>query len=211
MKINFKLLFIIAFFIIYSSTNATADVICMNPTSGYINRLKLKTLNISNPSISWTGPANQLTVGTSQSNWSAAASDYSFFTCGTSTIYADTGNPQTWIISTNTPINRMSYTLNGVTYPIFPTGASGIGYILGVADPNLAYTPLGNKALQMFSTTNGGSTLGVKYLFRYVVTGPLQSGITNIPSQTIGYVQMRDGSTSIADYTPIVLSSATLK
>jgi type 1 fimbria pilin len=211
MENSIKIWQISTLFLLLTSINATANVLGRDPNnSNLFSGLNFKTLNISNSSISRTGPANQLTTGTSQSNWSATATDYSFFTCGTNIISADSGNPQTWVISTNTPINGITYTLNGVAYPIFPTGASGIGYILGVADPNLAYTPLGNKALQIFSSNNIGNTLGVKYQFRYVVTGPLKSGIINIPSQTIGNVQMRDGSTSIAGSSPIMLSSATL-
>jgi hypothetical protein len=69
---------------------------------------------------------------------------------------------------------------------VFPTQVPGVGYIIGVADPNRTLTPLGNTALNTFIGQNGWGALGIKYLFRYVITGPLKSGITTIPSQTIG-------------------------
>ncbi|BBF85034.1 fimbrial protein precursor [Aquitalea magnusonii] len=202
----------IALFLLSTSKNIAANVMCYDPTGPSWRNLVYKTLNINNSSISWSGPANTLSPGTSLASWSDSATDYSFFSCpGITYISSDSHNPQTWIISSKTPLNGFTYTLNGVTYPVFPTGAQGIGYILGAADPNKVLTPLGSTALQMFSTTDGGKTLGVKYLFRYVITGPLKSGITNIPSQQIGTIQMRDGPTVLAaGSSPIFLKSATL-
>jgi type 1 fimbria pilin len=198
-------------FLIMLSANCMAGISCYTAGGGITN-MNYKTLTISNPSITWTGPANNLVVGTTPATWTNSGRDDSFFSCFDTSRFvmrASSGIIQTWFVSKINPLNGVTVTKNGVIYPVFPTGVAGIGYILGVADPNKTLSPLGSTAQQLFSTKSDAITLGVKYEFNYVITGPLTSGTTNIPSQTIGEVQLRDDQT-IAGTSPVQLSAATL-
>ncbi|WP_199052447.1 fimbrial protein [Aquitalea sp. ASV15] len=194
------------------SNHVFATVKCVSSYTGDSSNVTAPVvsppINASIPGFSWSGAANSLTVGTSFTSWQTADNIYSVFTC-TQGKLDGAPYPATYIAPAIPPISGMFYTLNGVTYSIFPTKAPGIGYIVGAADPAKSYTPLGFSPNFMLNG-QGYVGMGLKYFIQFVITGSLKTGTYIIPAQTVANIQLRDETNSAAYAFNLNLASTTI-
>lgn len=136
----------------------------------------------------YTGAANSIATGSViGGNWSGTNHTTTIFSCAN--IGCTTAT--TYVIPRIPPyvgIGRAR--VNGVDYDIYPSGVPGIGYILGIKDPNATnYIAANYPSTQTFpapGTPAAYQAVGAQMQVSFVTTGaPLVSGSYFIPSQTI--------------------------
>lgn len=193
-------IYIFVLFLLSMSSFAQADAYCYNTTTGITNNnIGVNgPINASISSINWSGAANSMTAGYSQSAWSTQGTAGTLFSCNTSgTVF----HSSAWVKSAVASIPNMTYTLNGTTYKVFPTLLPGIGYIVAAADTNLALIPITDTPSRLYVNTLYPNQ-GVRYFIQFVSTGTPISGNYIIPAQDIAYIELRDSSaTTDSPYT----------
>jgi type 1 fimbria pilin len=105
----------------------------------------------------------------------------------------------TWAEPILTPIPGVTANIGGVTYPVYASGAPGIGYAVTVKDPNTSPRPLvPNPTVPLWSSPNWpiNGAVGLDGAVVFVVTAPLRPGNYSIPSQDIGYMYYSISTTS---------------
>lgn len=97
-------------------------------------------------------------------------------------------------IISSQPSSGYTTTINGSTYTIYTTNIPGIGWIMGVRDPNAPlWTPLTNSELQIYPYPGGpvsdSYNLGANVQFAFVkLPGSLAVGTNTFPRQQIATV-----------------------
>jgi type 1 fimbria pilin len=101
----------------------------------------------------------------------------------------------------DTPIPGLIYLADGLSFPIYPTGVDGIGYVVGIKDVSGSqYYPLQGPFVQVFPGigTPGGVWAGFSFSIRilFVATGRLTTGSYPVPGRAVarlrGYVDMQE-------------------
>ncbi|WP_445177493.1 fimbrial protein [Pseudomonas sp. McL0111] len=113
-----------------------------------------------------------------------------------------------WMRAAKAPVS----TWNG--YSVYPTGVTGIGYAVEVADYNAAsYTKLTTPqtgAGQSYYRDNYFGGLGVKSRIYLVTTAPLGSGVYNIPAQVVALTRALNRDVTSIDASPSASSNLQL-
>ncbi|WP_287882121.1 fimbrial protein [Aquitalea sp.] len=213
-KNTYRILLAIFFSAIYSTSSANIYCTGLNNVGSHA-LWTASSINIMPTPITWIGAANSMTIGAALST-ATTGTEKNVFYCQNPTLFskAQTANPQVWVSPKDTPLSGITYTINGTSYPIFPTGIVGVGYILQVGSPdaNLGKTlPLGSSAQQILNAPNDGwASYGFNYLLQFVSTGTLTTGTNFTVSKTIADIQMRDGATNVTTTVPLILNSTSL-
>lgn len=120
---------LLAIFLTISYSRAVAAVTCTSGLS-YMGVATATSVNIAPTPITWSGPANSMSnikAFTTVTTGSEQNVFYCFYT--NPSLNAKNSTPQVWLSPSDTPLSGITYTANGVNYPIFPTDIAGIGYI----------------------------------------------------------------------------------
>lgn len=120
-----------------------------------------------------------------------------------------------YVTPIKSPISGITYTDGTSSYEVYDTGVAGIGYAVGVKDPNaFDYIPMNSPTTQTFPAAgapspSGGQRLGFTTKVVFVATGHLPSGSFTIPAQTIATLSatQSDGQTNQA---PLTISGVTI-
>ena len=116
------------------------------------------------------------------------------------------------------PISGITYNDGTTDYEVYDTGVSGIGYAVGIKDPQATnYVPLTYPQVQTYpapGTGSVGQNVGISVKVVFVATGHLSSGTYNIASQNIAILsstqtdgQTNQGSLNISGVTVNVTST----
>ncbi|CAI1072265.1 fimbrial protein [Serratia quinivorans] len=167
-----------------------------------------ETITFSPGAITITGGVDSINAGSALSNWSSstAVSDV----CGTFLI----APLQYARITGNQSASGITYTSDGVTYPVFPTGVTGIGFAIGVKDTtDTIYTPLSTTQTQTYPTartgSSGGLSLGANARIIFVATGKLTASTYTTAAKTVGTYAGYTNTSTVYASNPIVLPAVT--
>lgn len=166
---------------------------------------KPMTINPTGP-LSYNGPADSVHPGQAIGSWGGDTSTYDTY-CGPDLIYSAYVEP----IDQKTNI---TYSDGSTTYPVFPTGVPGIGYIIGMKDPNAGtFIAIDNPSTKTFpspGTPNQSSVIGFNAKVTYVATESLKTGVYIVPSRVIANLTFRDYYNGIRESTTLTLNSVTI-
>lgn len=179
---------------------------------------KVSSITIPTQTINYTGAANTLPVGYTTTIWQTTLTVNGAFKCdrlsGYPTQFNSTSNEtwkaNLWVATNSTPINGMTYSANGLTYPIFSTTVPGIGYIFSVtAENGNIITPSSSASVQNYYYSDN---INIKLTFQFIITGPLKSGNYIIPPQTIANYQLRnlDDTIDSTNIIPVISNASTI-
>ncbi|MBV6694003.1 fimbrial protein [Serratia quinivorans] len=167
-----------------------------------------ETMTFSPGAITITGGVDSINAGSALSSWSSSTTVSNV--CGALPFSV---LQYSKIISTQTA-SGITYTSDGVTYPVFPTGVTGIGYAIGVKDTtDTIYTPLSTTQAQTYPTsrtgTGGGFTLGANGRIIFVATAKLTAGTYTNASKTVGTYGGYTSASALYTSNSIVLPAVT--
>lgn len=139
---------------------------------------------ITLPPLTFDGPANGPTIGQAiGSNWGGIMTSPNFYSgCLVGSIISIPAMATSGIAS------GITYTEDGVTYPIFTTSVPGIGVAVGIKttiDEN--YIPLKRPMTYIYE---GGeiSSIGIMAKAKLVAIGPLKSGVYQIATTSLAEI-----------------------
>jgi type 1 fimbria pilin len=170
-----------------------------------------ETMTFSPGAITITGGVDSINAGTALSSWSS--STVKSWVCGTS-ILGLFGNIQYSKIIGNGTVSGITYTADGLTYPVFPTGITGIGYAIGVMDGSAtSYVPLTTSLAQTYpasgTPTDAKAELGANARIIFVATAKLTAGTYTNASKTVGTYGGYTSANALYTSNPIVLPAVT--
>lgn len=144
-------------------------------------------ISITMPPLTFDGPANGPTIGQPiGSDWGGAVSTPNYFSgCRVMMIIT---------LPSFTPIvPGITYTENGVTYPIFSTNVPGIGVAIGLKPTGSpSYKPLIQPFTEVFKGDSFG--VGIDVQAKLIVVGPLKAGVYNIAYGSLASITGSDGN-----------------
>lgn len=148
----------------------------------------IPNVTVNPPSVlNYRGPSGLVPVGSPIApDWLGLREDRQIFGCAGVPACISSGT----IEPVSLPISGVSYTEDGVTYDVFDTGIPGIGYVIGVRDPNSTKYIPGNapvtRTFPFAGSRPGADDLGYRVRIRFVTTAQrLVTGSYNIPEQKI--------------------------
>lgn len=157
-------------------------------------------ITLSPKPLSFSGPADSIVPGKIiGSTWSATASVTEVIWCGfLQTCQIGTVEP-----GSDAVLAGMTVTVDGANYTIFETGVQGVGFILGVKDPNgTVYVPMQNGLTQTYPTsgTSGyAASLGFAAKVTFVKTGQaLATGVYTTPIINAALLTVKNNETTTA-------------
>ncbi|MFC0226910.1 fimbrial protein [Serratia aquatilis] len=145
---------------------------------------------ITLPPLTFDGPADGPTIGQPIGvNWGWQKSTPNYFSgCRVKEIIT--------IPSRANIISGITYTENGVTYPIFGTNVPGIGLIVGLKPTNdPSYKPLVRPILYVFIGDSFG--VGIDAQAKLIVVGQLKAGVYNIADDSLAIILGSEGKDEI--------------
>ncbi|WP_337262257.1 MULTISPECIES: fimbrial protein [unclassified Serratia (in: enterobacteria)] len=143
-------------------------------------------ISITMPPLTFDGPADGPTIGQPiGSNWGAEISTPNYFSgCRVLRIITTP--------SLSNVVPGITYTENGVTYPIFSTSVPGIGIIIGLKPTNTSiYKPLRQPITEVFNGDSFG--VGIDARAKLIVVGQLRAGVYNIAYGSLARINGSDG------------------
>lgn len=162
-----------------------------------------ETMTFSPGAITITGGVDSINAGTALSSWSSSTAN-SELCSGSILSFIDNNK----VIGTQVA-SGITLTADGVTYPVFPTGVSNIGFAIGVRDINQStYIPLSTTLTQVLG---GGGYWNLTSTGRviFVATGKLTAGTYTSTSKTVGSLRAYNSSGTIMSTNSIVLPAVT--
>ena len=146
-------------------------------------------LHVAVPTLSYVGPADAPIIGKQiGSGWGGTSNNVTVLevsSCPAQYSYAE---------PIDTPVPGVTYSDGTTTYPVYPTGVAGIGYVMGLRDNNatqwVAIKPPNAQTYPAPGTGTGvqTSTLGWWVRVLFVATGQLKSGAYPLPSKRLARV-----------------------
>lgn len=116
------------------------------------------------------------------------------------------------VAPSDTAIAGLTYTESAVSYPVYPTGVSGIGYVVSVKDglsPTWLALNTPNVQTYPYKDTGQPATVSINTIvrIRFVVTGRLSTGSSPISAKAIAKFSGFDASGNLAGTYSINLAS----
>ena len=145
---------------------------------------------------SYDGPADASMIGRQiGTGWGGTASAASVFVLDSCSSWAK----YSFAAPTDTPVSDVTYSDGTVTYPVYPTGVPGIGYVLGLKDSYATqWVPIAPPQSQTFPAPGTGTgsvvSLGWNSKILFVATGQLRSGVYSLPAKRIARLWATDPS-----------------
>lgn len=159
-------------------------VLCLVAQHSIAAACTSSSLAISMPDTTYTGSADGLKPGTPINGvWSPqAGAKYFFDVTGCS---GGTSAKSAFASAAAVPIAGLAYNDGKNSYPVFPTGVDGIGYVASVAEQDYnGWTVQQSPKTQLYSGS-AYSWMGTYAKILLIATGRLKSGTYTIPAQTI--------------------------
>jgi hypothetical protein len=145
-------------------------------------------------------------VGNQISNWGGTFTNRTAFSCSPTPAYYSYATPAQGVVA------GIRYTDGlGVSYPVYPTSVPGIGYVIGIKDPNAAsYTSVNPSGTQLYPAagTPGAPRVTMGYVAQvlFIATAQLASGSYAIANQKIADLTVMDQTRAI--WVPFICTSA---
>ncbi|WP_157656232.1 fimbrial protein [Burkholderia ubonensis] len=147
-------------------------------------------VSIASP-LTFSGPADANPVGTQIGNWSGGVTNKTAF---------DIGNcmgSYAYAAPVDIPISGLTHESAGVSYPVYATGIPGIGYVIGIKDPNASnWVSIAPPQTQTYPAPGmaGGaqSSLGFTVQIKLVATGPVATGSHFFPPRLVANMRALD-------------------
>jgi len=127
------------------------------------------------------GAADSIAVGDPLTSWSQESRFLRAFDCGSSNnsiAYGD-ATPYQAVAS------GLTYTEDGVSYPVYPTSISGIGYVLRIKEDNSPYSALNALSTRFYATNTHVSFVTLDVQMRFIATDHLKTGNYTIANQSL--------------------------
>ena len=145
-------------------------------------------LHVSVPAQSYVGPADAPIIGKQiGTGWGGTSNNpvvLDVYDCPASYSYAE---------PVDTPVPGITYSDGTTTFPVYPTGVAGIGYVMGLRDTNgtqwVAIRPPNAQTYPAPGTeTYAMTTLGWWVRVLFVATGQLKTGSYSLPAKRLARV-----------------------
>ncbi|ERK10365.1 Fimbrial protein [Serratia fonticola AU-AP2C] len=164
-------------------------------------------LSMTFPPLTFEGGADGPTIGQPiTSGWGATIINPNYLT-GDTTCLISMGialpSPE------GTIIPNITYTEDGITYPIFSTNIPGIGIIVGIKAVSAAkYTPL-SRITVFYPVPSPSQGMGIAIQAKMIVTGRLTSGVYPIARQILVSVYTNGPNNVTTPMTDLILNPST--
>lgn len=150
------------------------------------------SLKITIPSYTHSSPADSNWIGRQLGNSMGQLTNYRVFEFSGCTYGSySTAYP------VDTPLAGITHNDGSVSYPVYPTGVPGIGYVVGLRDPNASqWISVKPPSQQIYPApgTSGGSqsSLGFSLQMKLVATDRLKTGTYTIPDKVVARLKATD-------------------
>ena len=127
------------------------------------------------------GAEDSIAVGDPLGGWSRDSIFLRAFDCGSSNEIAHgDATPN------QAAVSGLTYTEDGISYPVYPTGVSGIGYVLGIREDRIpTFSTLNALSTRFYATNTPVSFVTLHVRMRFIATGSLKTGNYAIASQSL--------------------------
>ncbi|MGU0693178.1 fimbrial protein [Pseudomonas aeruginosa] len=160
-----------------------------------------------------TGAADANPVGQQISNWGGQVTD-------TMAFAIDTCSPRvyrSYAVPTAIPVPGLTHTSDGVTYPIYKSNVPGVGYVIGLRDPNATkWTGINAPETQIYPapgtiTGEAPGTLGFVAQVKFIAIGRIKPGVYSGGGEQVATLRVTSASgTQMATTVPLYVQSFTL-
>ncbi|MGY3255604.1 fimbrial protein [Pseudomonas chlororaphis] len=172
-----------------------------------------KNMTIPNQnSLNISGPADANRVGVQIGNWGGLVTDRQAFaidSCSETISFS-------YAVPEGVPIGGLTHISEGVSYPVFRTGVPGVGYVIGIRDPNSSqWKSVAPPQTQIFPGPGTGSvaptTLGFTAQVKFIATDRIKSGVYSAPLQKVATLRVttRTGKPMASDV-PLYIKAFTV-
>jgi len=173
------------------------------------------TATITMNAMTYSGAADGKRPGTAfDGKWSEVAGSRRFFELASCSSKVASVS----VMPAVPPIPGITYSDGTNTYPVYPTGVNGIGYVVSASENTGSWRVMSPPKTQLYSTTSDyWDWMGTLAKLMFVVTGRLQSGTYTIPAQKIldtnvytlaGATVVSPGTISLASTTVTITASS---
>ncbi|VWC39541.1 fimbrial protein [Burkholderia seminalis] len=144
--------------------------------------------------LTFSGPADANPLGAQIGGWSGQVADKRAFDIANCPGWTANAVPQ------DAPINGLTHQSDGESYPVYPTGIPGVGYVIGIKDPNasnwISVAPPQTQTYPAPGTTTGGgqTSLGFTTQIKLIATGPVPSGTHFFAPRVVAKMIALDGN-----------------
>ncbi|BBN55202.1 oxidoreductase [Pseudomonas chlororaphis subsp. aurantiaca] len=151
-------------------------------------------------------------VGAQIGNWGGLVTDTMAFaidSCSETISFS-------YAIPEGAPIAGITHISEGVSYPVFRTGVPGVGYVIGIRDPNSTqWKSIAPPQTQIFPAqgtwTVAPGTLGFTAQVKFIAIERIKSGVYSAPLQKVATLRVttRSGKPMATDV-PLYIKAFTL-
>ncbi|WP_400565413.1 fimbrial protein [Pseudomonas aeruginosa] len=158
-----------------------------------LRRLFGSQVTVSMPPYSASSPADASWIGQQIGNWGGEQTNRVIFDLKDCTRWAG----RSYAKPTMAALAGITHFADGVSYPVYPTGVKGIGYVIGLRDPNSSqWTSIKPPETQVYPAVGSGTgvvqTIGYTFQVKLVATGQLKTGSYVIPASTLAMLRVTD-------------------
>ncbi|WP_157834776.1 MULTISPECIES: fimbrial protein [unclassified Serratia (in: enterobacteria)] len=165
-------------------------------------------ISITFPPLVFEGGADGPTIGQPiSSSWAAVMNSPNFLTGDASCILTHGLTLPTM----GTRVPGITYSENGLIYPIYATNIPSIGIIMGIkATSAAAYTPVNFPITAFYPDPSPSAGLGISIHAKLIVIGRLTSGVYQIASQSPLYVYGNGPNSTVTDKSDLIINPSTV-
>ncbi|AZD99548.1 fimbrial protein [Pseudomonas chlororaphis] len=150
-------------------------------------------MRITTPPYSHAGPADSNWLGQQLGNSSGEQTNYTVFNF----VGCNKYGRYSFSYPVDSPIAGLTHEANGTSYPVYPTGVQGIGYVVGLRDPNSSKAMSVKPPYQQVYPAPGQpsqamSSLGFTVQMKLIATDRLRTGSYTIPSKIVATMRAAD-------------------
>ncbi len=166
----------------------------LSPIPAFAACQSIEAMSITMKPYSTSGPADGNWIGQQIGDWGGAQTNYKVFDfTGGACKYGAIS----WATPTTQPLAGVTHVDAGVSYPVYPSGIPGIGYVIGIRDPKGSqWTSVRPPDVTVYpgpgTATTPQSSLGFTFQVKLIATGRLQAGSHTLPSKTVATLQVAD-------------------
>ncbi|WP_372437123.1 fimbrial protein [Pseudomonas chlororaphis subsp. aureofaciens] len=150
-------------------------------------------MRITTKPYSHSGPADSNWLGQQLGNSTGIQTNYWVFNFNGCSSYGYFS----FAYPVDAPIPGITHNAGNISYPVYPTGAPGIGYVVGIKDPKLgdwlSVKPPYQQVFPRPGTSAGGqSSLGFSVEMKLIATDRLKTGSYTIPAKVVATMRAAD-------------------
>ncbi|AZD30255.1 hypothetical protein C4K23_3508 [Pseudomonas chlororaphis] len=151
-------------------------------------------MRITTKPYSHSGPADDNWLGQQLGNSTGIQTNYVVFDfngCSSNGYYS-------FVYPVDAPVPGVTHNTGNTSYPVYPTGAPGIGYVVGIKDPKLgdwlSVKPPYQQVFPSPGTSGGGpqTSLGFSVEMKLIATDRLKTGSYTIPAKVVATMRAAD-------------------